>query len=164
VASITLFSLLQYLKTNLKLILSQFFPFFPPRLSTYVMYIFLYSNICRAIRFQSQYSGVCFFLFCDQPDDDHVWSKHIAGLGTEIYCVWAGFILHLWLSRNKTGINCLNIENYKYRVSSQSAAACTRGEVPPDSQAFGQSNVAPIAGALGHCHNRLSGFNPQTSI
>jgi len=44
-----------------------------------------------------------------QPDDNHVWSKHVAAPWTEykiFFLILTGFILYLWLSKNTQWLNC----------------------------------------------------------
>ena len=52
------------------------------------MYIFFYNNIAKALTYQSQYHYLSFF--CDQSEDDCVWSKHAANLRNK-YSISSGF-------------------------------------------------------------------------
>ena len=81
---INAFSLDQSFKKIWKLVYLQFLPSLFQGLFTYVMYIILCNNICKALISQSHYNCVYMSsLSCGQPAEDHTWSKHVADLWTK---------------------------------------------------------------------------------
>jgi hypothetical protein len=55
-----------------------------------------------------------YFSSCGQPDDDHIRLKHVADLNyicayfeLNTWLCLTEFLIHLWLFKNTTGMNCL---------------------------------------------------------